>query len=160
MHPSSWTRRDAGRTEEALTSKGYVRLFLLALPVISFDAWTWRYLQVYAPSNSLIRRVRSSPPSWRTVPALLALAAALLVAMHAVTQAFVRGAPGSLNLVLLVLAWATVKLGGLACLTAGAIPHRPFVGAFYVDRRAPSPSCAAGRRTCRTRMRENSNHAP
>jgi len=35
-------------------------LFLFALPVISCVALFWRYLQIFAPSNVLIRMVRSA----------------------------------------------------------------------------------------------------
>jgi hypothetical protein len=62
--------------------------------------------------------VRSAPPRWRTVPLLFALAVVLLVAMHIVSEAIGRGAPSWLNLVVVVLAWDSIKLGGLACLTA------------------------------------------
>jgi hypothetical protein len=94
--------------------KEFVMLFLLALPVISCVALFWRYLQIYAPSNILVRRVRSAPPHWRTVLVLLALWAALAVAMHVVTQTIERGAPGWLNLVVLVFAWDAIKVGWLA----------------------------------------------
>lgn len=79
-------------------------LFLLFLPVVGRFALFWRYVQIYAPSNVLIRHVRWAPPRWRTVLALFALTTVLLVAMHVVAQAVGRGAPGWLNLVVLVLA--------------------------------------------------------
>lgn len=90
-------------------------LFLIAVPVVSGVVLFWRYLQIYAPSNLLVRRVRSTAPRWRTVPALLALAAGLLVAMHIVSEVVERGAPGWLNLVVLVLAWDSIKIALLAC---------------------------------------------
>lgn len=97
-------------------------LFLLFLTIVSCVALLWRLLQVCAPSNMLIRHVRSARPRWRSVPALLALAAALLGAMHIVSQAIGRGAPSWLNLVVLVLAWDGIKIGLLAIATAlGAI---------------------------------------
>ena len=86
-------------------------LFLLALPVISCVALLWRNLQIYAPSNMLIRRVRSTPQRARTVPTLLALAAALLVAMHIVSEAVGCGAARWLNLVVLILGWGAIKVG-------------------------------------------------
>lgn len=89
-------------------------LFLIAVPVVSCVVLFLRYLQIYAPSNVLIRTVQSAPPRWRTVPALLALAVALLVAMHIVAQAVERGAAGWLNLLVLVLAWDAIKVGWLA----------------------------------------------
>lgn len=89
-------------------------LFLLVLPVISCVTLLWRCLQIYAPSNMLIRYVRSAPPRWRTVLFLLAFALVLLVAMHLVSEAGERGAPGWLNLVVLVLAWDAIKIAWLA----------------------------------------------
>jgi hypothetical protein len=89
-------------------------LFLLFLPVVGCVALIWRYIQAYAPSNMLIRLVRSAPPRWRTVLALVALATVVLIVMHAIDQAVVRGAPGWLNMVVLVLAWDSIKIGWLA----------------------------------------------
>lgn len=94
-------------------------LFLLALPVISLVALLWRNLQIYAPSNVFIRHLRSAPPRWRTVLALLALASALLFTVHLVSQAIGDGAPGWLNLVVLVLAWDAIKVGVAAVTVAG-----------------------------------------
>lgn len=96
-------------------------LFLIALPVISCVALFWRYLQIYAPSNVLIRRVRSAQPRWRTTGGLLVLALMLLVAMNVVDNAVQRGAPGWLNLVVLVLAWDAIKIGWLAILEIGRL---------------------------------------
>lgn len=93
-------------------------LFLLAFPVFAALALGYRYLQLFAPTNLLVRRVRASAPRSRTAIALLALAAALLVAMHLVASAVVLGAPGFLNFVVLVLAWDAIKLVGLSIVTA------------------------------------------
>jgi len=89
-------------------------VLLLALPVFAAVALAHRYLQLYAPSNLLIRQVRAAPPRWRAAPALVALAAVLLIAMHAVAQAIARGAPGWLNMVVLVLAWDAIKVAFVA----------------------------------------------
>lgn len=94
-------------------------LFLIALPVISCVALFWRYLQIYAPSNVLIRRVRSAQPRWRTTGALLVLALMLLIAMNVVDHAVRRGAPGWLNLVVLILAWDAIRIALLAVTCAG-----------------------------------------
>ncbi|WP_244928498.1 hypothetical protein [Nocardioides sp. W7] len=85
-------------------------LALLILPVFYGVALAHRFLQIHAPSNRLCRRVRSSSPRWRTAMALIALAAVLLIAMHAVAETIARGAPGWLNLVVLVLAWDSIKI--------------------------------------------------
>jgi hypothetical protein len=89
-------------------------VLLLALPVFAAVALVHRYLQLYAPSNLLVRRVRIATPRLGVWVALLAVAAALLVAMHLVAEAVAAGAPGWLNLVVLVLAWDAIKAAWLA----------------------------------------------
>lgn len=93
-------------------------IFLLALPVFAVVALAHRCLQKYAPTNRLVRHVRIAAPRFRTALGLLAGAAALLIAMHMVAVAVARGAPGFLNLVVLVLAWDTIKIALLAIATA------------------------------------------
>lgn len=89
-------------------------LVLLALPVILAVAALHRFLQVYAPSNVLARHVHARQPSWPTAAGLVGVAGLLLVAMHAVAAAPARGAPGWLNLVVLILAWDAIKVCWLA----------------------------------------------
>ena len=89
-------------------------VLLLALPVFAAVTLAHRYLQLYAPSNMLIRYVRSAPPRWGTALVLAALATVLVVAMHAVAQAVEHGALRWLNLVVLVLAWDAIKVAWLA----------------------------------------------
>jgi hypothetical protein len=92
--------------------------FMLALPVLIAVAAMHRYLQFNAPSNVLARRVRTAVPTFRMVVALLAFAAALTTAMHALAEQVAAGAPGWLNLVVLVLAWDAIKIGLLAACVA------------------------------------------
>jgi len=92
-------------------------VLLLALPVFAAVALVHRYLQLYAPSNLLVRHVRIRPPRFRTALGLLAGAAALLIAMHMVAEAVASGAPGWLNLVVLVLGWDAIKLALLGART-------------------------------------------
>lgn len=87
---------------------------LLALPVIAAVALAHRYLLLYAPSNILIRRVREKVPALSTAAAMLAIALSLIVAVKVVSDAVAAGAPGWLNLVVLVLAWDAIKIGLLA----------------------------------------------
>jgi hypothetical protein len=94
--------------------KGILMIFLLALPVFAAVALAHRYLQMYAPTNRLVRRVRMAAPRFRTAFGLLAAAAVLLSAMHMVAKAVAAGAPGWLNLVVLVLAWDAIKVSWLA----------------------------------------------
>ncbi|HEY0888653.1 MAG TPA: hypothetical protein VGE38_03460 [Nocardioides sp.] len=91
---------------------------LLAVPVVVAIAATHRYLQVYAPSNVLARWARARPASWRTVTGLVAVAGVLVLAMHAAAAGATRGAPGWLNLVVLILAWDAIKV---SCLAVGVV---------------------------------------
>jgi len=93
-------------------------IMLLALPVLLVVTRAHRHLQVYAPSNVLIRQVQMSRPRLRTCGMLVVLSAGLLVAMKVVADAVVTGAPGWLNLVVLVLAWDAVKIMGVAVVVA------------------------------------------
>ena len=93
-------------------------LLLLVIPVLLAVAAFQRYLAVYAPSNVLIRHVRTSPPSWKMAAGLAALAAALLLAMRGVQLGISAGGPGWLNLVVVLLAWDAIKTG---CLTIGVL---------------------------------------
>ena len=97
-----------------LRQKGNPMIMLLALPVIAAVALAHRSLLLYAPANVLIRRVRASTPALSTAAAMLAVALGLIVALKVVSDALAAGAPGWLNLVVLVLAWAAIKLGWLA----------------------------------------------
>lgn len=85
-------------------------LILLALPVIVAVSTMHYFLQVHWPTNLLARRVRAQAPRGRTAAVLIVLATALLVAMHALGEAVANGAPGWLNLLVLVLAWDAIKL--------------------------------------------------
>jgi hypothetical protein len=85
-------------------------LILLALPVIAAVAVVHRYLQFYAPTNLVVRRERAEEPRWRTAAVLSVIGATLLLAMHAASSAVASGAPGWLNLLVLLLAWDAIKL--------------------------------------------------
>lgn len=89
-------------------------IMLLALPVIAAVALVHRYLVLYAPSNVLIRRVRATAPALSSAAAMLGVASSLIVALNVVSDAVAAGAPGWLNLVVLVLAWDAIKIGWLA----------------------------------------------
>lgn len=89
-------------------------IMLLALPVIAAVVLAHRYVVLYAPSNVLIRRVRSSRPAPSTVGAAVAVVVALILAVKVSSDAVAAGAPGWLNFVVLVLAWDAIKWGVLA----------------------------------------------
>lgn len=94
-------------------------LLLLALPIVVGVAAIHRYLTAVAPTNVLVRRVRAQEPRWRTAAMLAVFALGCLVIMHVVAGAVASGAPGWLNLMVLVLAWDAIKLAVLALLSAG-----------------------------------------
>jgi hypothetical protein len=89
-------------------------LLLLMVPVLALVTCGHRYLQLYAPSNAVIARARTSAPRPRRALILAVLASTTLVAMHLLAAAVAAGAPGWLNLVVLVLAWDTIKFGLVA----------------------------------------------
>lgn len=109
-------------------------ILLLALPVMAAVALAHRCILLNAPSNVLIRRTRASQPRPRTAAAVLALAAGLLVAMKVVADAVVAGAPGWLNLVVLVLAWDAIKLALLGLRTLAL-----WAGTFVWPQRLHNP---------------------
>jgi hypothetical protein len=92
-------------------------LLLLAVPIFLAVASLHRCLAQNAPSNILMRRVRSAPPRWRTAAELAALAAGVMLLLRVVEIEIGAGGPGWLNLVALVLAWDAVKLTILAVAT-------------------------------------------
>ena len=91
-------------------------IMLLALPAMALVVLAHRYLQVYAPSNLLVRRVGASRPSLGLSARLLVLAGTLLVGVAIVSSAVASGAQGWLNLVVLVPAWEAINIGLLAVL--------------------------------------------
>lgn len=92
-------------------------LVLLAVPVILLVAMCHRMLQLHAPSNRLVRNARISGPTWRLVAAHALLALGCLLAMRLVTLAISSGATEILYLVVMLLAWDSIKFAALACLT-------------------------------------------
>ena len=106
-------------------------LILVAIPVVLAVAAANRYLQLYAPSNVLVRRVHSRRLQWRSAFALAGIAGVLLIAMHAVAAAVAGGASGWLNLVVLILAWDAIKLGVAALAT---FLRATWTGARQTDR--------------------------
>jgi hypothetical protein len=62
-------------------------LIVLAIPVIVAVAFVHRLMQAVAPSNVLIRIVRSARPEWRLAAALVGLAVVLALTMHFLADA-------------------------------------------------------------------------
>lgn len=103
-------------------------IMLLALPVIAAVALAHRYLALYAPTNVLLRRVRAAAPDLSTAAAMLAVALSLIVALEAVSDALAAGAPGWLNLVVLVLAWDAIKISWSAAGSLLRVASRAMAG--------------------------------
>ena len=122
-----------------LLERRLAMLCLVALPVFSSVALAQRCLLLYAPSNLMIRRIRSAAPSWRTVVRLVTLASYLVGVVHALALAIEAGAPSWLNLLVLVLAWDAIKIGGLALLISAR---------RIVDDRGPRGRSTARHRCC------------
>src|SRR4051812_5673702 len=96
----------------------------LAIPILKVVTALHRYLALCAPSNLLVRRVRSSPPRWRDVMLLTALAVSLIVAVRVMADAAAAGAPGWLNGGVLILAWDAIKFALLGLqVVAGLAAH-------------------------------------
>lgn len=127
-------------------------LILLAVPVIVAVVTAHRCLEAFGPTNVLVRRVRAQAPRWRTTAVLIAVAAGLLVAMHTLGQAVANGAPGWLNLVVLVLAWDAIRMAVLAVTQAvGCVRRliaRQTAGRTGVRRRAVPDDGPSAPRLC------------
>lgn len=89
-------------------------IMLLALPVIIAVVLANRCLVLYAPTNRLVMRVRTTQPSAARESWLVLLAALLLAGGHLVATAVADGASGWLNLLVLLLFWDAIKIAALA----------------------------------------------
>lgn len=99
-------------------------LLLLSLPIVAAVAAGHRYLQIYAPTNVFVRRLSAKGARWCTAFVLGVVGSILLMAMHVVASAVANGAPGWLNLLVVLLAWDAIKLE-LAALGSAARCLRP-----------------------------------
>lgn len=86
----------------------------VVVPALAAAALLHRSLHIHAPSNILIRRVRASRQTVGIAALLVVLAGCFFVAMVAVSTAIAAGAPGWLNLIVLVFAWDAARFGTLA----------------------------------------------
>jgi uncharacterized membrane protein len=87
---------------------------LFVKPAFVAAALLHRSQNFCAPLNALIRRVRVSRQTARMAALLCVLTGTLLIAMVAVSIATASGAPGWLNLVVLILTWEAARSGALA----------------------------------------------
>lgn len=84
-------------------------IVLLALPVIAVVALVHRYLQICAPSNLLIAHAKAARPTLWGAASLGALALLLISLARLSALSIENGAPGWLNLLVLVLLWDALK---------------------------------------------------
>lgn len=119
---------------------------LLMTPVIRFR---W-FLRCYAPSNIALDYLRTRSGLKWGVPAALVLVPAHLFAASLTTTVIERGAPGWLNIVVLVLIWDALKFAVMAPMSLlllgrariGELRSRPaarFVPMGYEPGRAVGP---------------------
>lgn len=92
---------------------------LLALPIVASVSFAYRLLQMAAPSNLLIARSCEAVPTLFRAGSLGALVLMLVAFAHTLTVAISSGAPGWLNLLVLVLLWDAIKLGLAGIAQAG-----------------------------------------
>lgn len=83
-----------------------------------------RYLYTYAPSNILIRHLRSPSGQKWALPISAVLGVAYFSATVRLTTLIEAGGPGWLNLIALISAWNAIKLTWVALASAVAIPRR------------------------------------
>lgn len=96
----------------------------MLIPLLAFGvaALAHRYLQMYAPSNAIVRRVRRKRPRLRMAGGLLGLSAGLALVAAILADFVANGGPGWLNLLVLGAVWDALKfgiLGGAIALRCG-----------------------------------------
>lgn len=69
------------------------------------------YLSAYAPTNLIVRHLRTSPQEGIVVFVSLAFTSAYGLAGAGLTSAVQSGGPGWLNVIVLLFAWNTIKFG-------------------------------------------------
>ncbi len=87
---------------------------LILVFALGIGARAHRFLQMYAPSNAVVARVRQERPRVRIAAGLLLVSATLLAGALVLADWVVNGGPGWLNLVTLVAVWDAFKFTLLA----------------------------------------------
>ena len=105
---------------------------MLLPPVIWLTASLYRVLQLYAPTNRLVARVRAGQANWRTAGAVLLVALLLATAAGELGDSVAAGGPSWLQLLAGIAGWDAIKLGTLSIHTASrAFIPRPRPPAKY-----------------------------
>jgi hypothetical protein len=71
------------------------------------------YLQMNAPSNAIVAKIRRERPRVRVAAGLVGLSATLSAGAFVLADCMTSGAPGWLNLIVLIAIWDACKLGAL-----------------------------------------------
>jgi hypothetical protein len=85
-------------------------MLILALGVA---ALVYRHLQMYAPSNAIVARIRQKRPRFRVAAGLMGLSATLAAGAFVLADRVVSGAPGWLNIVVFIAIWDACKFAAL-----------------------------------------------
>lgn len=93
---------------------------MFRLIVIASTRFRW-FLRCYAPSNIALDAIRSRSGLKWGIPAALVLVPAYLFAASFTSALIERGAPGWLNIVVLVLIWDALKLAVMAPVSVGLL---------------------------------------
>jgi len=99
-------------------------LVLLVVLVFILVAMAHRCLALYAPSNRLIRTARWARQRWLAAAGLIAGSCMTLLLMRGLTAAVSAGAPGWVNLVVVVLGWDAIKFTAAAVGIGFGFPQR------------------------------------
>lgn len=95
------------------------------------------YMYAYAPSNVLIRYLRSAEGRRWALPVSAALAVGYLVATAGLNVIIESGSPGWLNLVTLTCCWNAIKFAMTAgTVTMGSLVRRLFYRGEIFERRS------------------------
>ncbi|MDP9823290.1 hypothetical protein J2S59_003099 [Nocardioides massiliensis] len=82
------------------------------------------YLGAYAPSNILIRHLRTPNGRWWALPVSIALTSAYMAATAGLNSAVEAGAPGWLNAATALCAWNAIKFGFFTFAASAALIGR------------------------------------
>ncbi|MGD9961482.1 sulfate permease [Nocardioides sp.] len=93
---------------------------MFRLIVTASTRFRW-FLRCYAPSNIALDAIRSRSGLKWGIPAALMLVPAYLFAASFTSALIERGAPGWLNIVVLVLIWDALKLAVMAPVSVGLL---------------------------------------
>ena len=118
---------------------------MLLMLSVRLAATIHNYLQAYAPTNILLRHLRTRGGLKWAVPAALLLVPTYLFAAAIATTVIDDGGPGWLNLVVLTCIWNAMKLAWLTLLSPIYLLRRPVGTCPELDDRRVEPAAVGGR---------------